>query len=60
MTNFPLTAFLIAMRKCSTDALRGCNPVKLAEKYSIRPDWAKEYIELELEIRGSVEQKTAA
>lgn len=44
MTSFPLTAFLCAMMSAPRDALIRANPDKLALKYGIRPDWARFYL----------------
>lgn len=42
----PLTKFLIALMKTPPAALAKADPEKLAAKYSIRADWARDYINM--------------
>lgn len=56
----PLTAFIVNMMKCPTEALAKGDPAKLAAKYGIAEEHAAGYIRLELETRGHVQYKKAA
>ena len=42
----PLTRFLIALLATPRDRLAKADPEKLAAKYSIRADWARNYINM--------------
>ena len=46
---FPLTDFLIAMLKAPPGSLDRADPDKLADKYTVRRDYAAGYIALELD-----------
>jgi hypothetical protein len=46
----PLTEFMCNAMKAPRPALRTADPMKLAAKYSIRPDWAAEYLRREREV----------
>lgn len=46
MTGFPLTDFLIALLKTPPERLIRADPVRLAEKYGVREDYAAGYLRM--------------